>query len=129
MTVLDRVHKRQTERKALTAGGSEETGLSSIPAVKPGVILRLEYVVNTLHNFIADNDDSGTMARFSFITRAMIEEIGEELAERDEATLEGFMAQIGEVIAWVGHGDQTKLPENLREFVGEPKAEIEQAAS
>lgn len=130
MTVLDRVHRRQnTAQKVLTAGGSGEVSPSSIPAVKPGVILRLEYVVNTLHEFISDNDDSGTMARFSFITRAMIEEIGEELAERDEETLEGFMAQIGEVIAWIGHGDRNKLPENLRDFVGEPRTEIDQAAS
>jgi hypothetical protein len=64
------------------------------------------------------------MARFSFITRAMIEEIGEELAERDEETLQMFMAQIGEVIAWIGHGDPALLPANLRGFV-----EIEQAAS
>lgn len=97
--------------------------------VKPAVILRLEYVVDTLHNFIAANDDSGTMARMSFITRAMIEEISEELVERDEETLQAFMAQIGEVIAWVGHGDHSRLPDNLREFVGEPKVEIEQAAS
>jgi hypothetical protein len=86
-------------------------------------------VVGTLHEYIAANDDSGTMARFSFITRAMIEEIGEELVDRDEETLQLFMAQIGEVIAWIGHGDPSQLPENLRGFVGEPKAEIEQTAS
>lgn len=102
---------------------------SSIPAVKPAVIQRLEYVVNTLHQFIADNDDSGTMARFSFITKAMIEEVGEELVERDEETLQAFMAQIGEVIAWVGHGNAEKLPENLRGFVGEERPEIEAVAS
>lgn len=65
----------------------------------------------------------------SFITRAMIEEISAELEERDEETLQGFMAQIGEVIAWIGHGDSSKLPENLRGFAEQPKAEIEQAAS
>jgi hypothetical protein len=68
------------------------------------------------------------MARFSFVTRAMIEEIGEELAERDEETMQGFMAQIGEVISWIGHGDSSKLPGNLQEFIA-PRAEIEQAAS
>jgi hypothetical protein len=128
MSVLDRVHKRQTEQRALTAG-SPDTGQSSTPAAKPAVIQRLEYVVGTLHETIAENDDSGSMARFSFITRAMIEEIGEELAERDEETLQFFMAQIGEVIAWIGHGDASLLPSNLREFVEEPKVEIEQAAS
>jgi hypothetical protein len=130
MSVLDRVHRRQTDRqRALTAGTSGTDSPSSIQAVKPAVIRRLEYVVGTLHNFIAENDDSGTMARFSFITRAMIEEIGEELAERDEETLQYFMAQIGEVIAWIGHGDPSLLPENLRGFVDEPGPAIEQTAS
>lgn len=102
----------------------EATGQSLIPAVKPPVILRLEYVVNTLHNYIAENDDTGTLSRFSFVTRAMIEEIGEELGDRDEATMQAFMEQIGDVIAWIGHGDASKLPVSLREFV-EPKAAIE----
>lgn len=83
--------------------------------------------MNTLHTYIADNDDSGNMARFSFVTRAMIEEIGEELADRDEETLQRFMAQIGEVIAWIGHGDADRLPESIRTFV-EPRAEIEASA-
>jgi hypothetical protein len=130
MTVLDRVHRRQqTAQRALTAEGSAEVGQSSTQVVKPAVIQRLEFVVNTLHNFISENDDSGTMARMSFITRAMIEEISEELVERDEETLQAFMAQIGEVIAWVGHGDPSKLPANLREFAEEPRAQIEQAAT
>jgi hypothetical protein len=99
----------------------------SIPAVKPLVIQRLEFVVNTLHEYIAANDDTGAMARFSFVTKAMIEEIGEELVDRDEETMQAFMAQIGQVIAWIGHGDSTVLPDNLRDFV-EPKAAIEAAS-
>jgi hypothetical protein len=95
-------------------------------AVKPLVIQRLEFVVNTLHEYIAENDDTGAMARFSFVTKAMIEEIGEELADRDEETMQAFMAQIGQVIAWIGHGDSMVLPANLRDFV-EPKAAIETA--
>lgn len=98
-----------------------------VRAEKPAVIKRLEFVIDTLHGYIVDNDDSGTMARFSFLTRAMIEEIGEELGERDEATIEIFMAQMGEVIAWIGHGDPSRLPENLQEFVKERPA-IEQAS-
>jgi len=54
--------------------------------------------------------------------------MGEELADRDEETLQGFMAQIGEVIAWIGHGDNSRLPGQMQEFI-EPQTEIEQAAS
>lgn len=56
-----------------------------------------------------------------------MDEVSEELADRDEETLQSFMYQIGEVIAWVGHGDMTRLPDNLRQFV-EPRREIEQAS-
>jgi hypothetical protein len=124
MSVLDRVHKRQMQQ-GLTADESGKDGQSLIPIAKPAVIVRLEYVVNTLHEYIAENDDSGQMARFSYVTRAMIEEVGEELADRDEETLQAFMAQIGEVIAWIGHGDHTRLPANLQGFVGR---EIETAS-
>jgi len=108
------------------AAESPETGQSSIQVVKPEVILRLEYVVNTLHQYVADNDDSGTMARFSYVARAMIEEISEELADRDEETLQGFMSQIGEVIAWIGHGDPSRLPANLQGFT---RGELESSTS
>lgn len=128
MSVLDRMHNRERMRQpALTADGSQGIGQSTIPAVKPAVIQRLEYVVGTLHEYITDNDDTGTMSRFSFVARAMIEEIGDELAERDEETMQMFMAQIGEVISWIGHGDSGQLPANLQEFIGH--REIEQAAS
>lgn len=116
-----------TEQQALTAGTSQENGLSSTPAVKPAVIQRLEYVVTSLHNYVEQNDQTGTMSRFSFIARAMIEEISEELAERDEETMQVYMAQIGQIIAWIGHGDDAQLPDNIRPFVD--LAEIEQAAS
>jgi hypothetical protein len=87
----------------------------------------LEYVVNTLHEYIAANDDTGNMARFSFVARAMIEEIGEELGERDEETMQRFMSQIGQVIAWIGHGNAEALPESLQDFV-KPREAIEAAS-
>lgn len=130
MTVLDRMHRRtaQQDQRALTAEGSSETGQSITQTrVKPAVIQRLEFVVTTLQGFIEENDESGMMARFAFVTRAMMDEVSEELQERDEETLQMFMYQIGEVIAWVGHGDMDRLPENLRQFV-EPRREIEQAS-
>jgi hypothetical protein len=115
-------------QRELTAAGSGQTGQSSIPAVKPAVVKRLEYVITTLHQYVEQNDESGQMARFSFIAKAVIDEMTEELAERDEATLQIYMAQIGEVIAWVGHGDITRLPDNIRPFANR-LLELEQAAS
>lgn len=129
MSVLDRMHRqeRATKQQALTAGGSDANGLSTIQAVRSPIIDRLQYVVDSLHKYIAANDDSGTMARFSFIARAMIEEIGEELQDRDEATLQAHMEQIGEVIAWIGHGDPNRVPSHLRQLMSD-RPEIEAAS-
>ena len=125
MTVLDRMHKREKER-AQTESPTTQSGTLA-RADKPAVIKRLEFVIDTLHGYIVENDDSGAMSRFSFVTRAMIEEIGEELVERDEETMQRFMAQIGEVIAWIGHGDVEKLSPYLKEFV-QARPAIEQAS-
>lgn len=129
MTVLDRMQRRtaQQEQRALTEAGSETSKSITLAVTKPPVIHRLEFVVNTMHEFIAKNDDTGMMSRFSFVTKAMMEEVTAELEDRDEEALQGFMSQIGEVIAWIGHGDTNRLPENLREFV-EPRREIEAAS-
>lgn len=67
------------------------------------------------------------MARFSYVTQAMIEEVSEELADRDEETLQYFMSQMGEVIAWIGHGDKSRLPDNMRAFV-EARPQVEAAS-
>jgi hypothetical protein len=71
--------------------------------------------MTTLNNFVIANDDSG-MARFAFLMQALTDEVIEELDEKDEETIAGFMAQMGEVIAWIGHGDDSRLPEPLQAF-------------
>jgi hypothetical protein len=94
---------------------SAEDGQLSIPEGKSPVVLRLQAVLSTLNKFVQTNGDAQT-ARFAFIMEAITEEVVEELEEKDDATIGVFMAQMGEVIAWVGHGDNSRLPENLREF-------------
>jgi hypothetical protein len=130
MSVLDRVHRQQRNNADQTEEASPENGQSITPARKSPVIGRLEFVINSLHNYIEENDDSGNLARFSFVTRAMIEEISEELVERDEETMQVFMSQIGQIIAWIGHGDNESLPENLLPFAEQlqpSRPEIERA--
>lgn len=47
---------------------------------------------------------------------SFVDELADELGDKDEAAMSLYMAQIGEVIAWIGHGDNSRLPEYLREF-------------
>lgn len=91
--------------------------LSSTPAAsRSPVVIRLHAVMSTLNNFVIANDETG-LARFAFLMQALTDEVIEELDEKDEETIGGFMAQMGEVIAWIGHGDNSRLPDNLLTFV------------
>jgi len=67
------------------------------------------------------------MARFSFVAEAMIQEVSDELADRDEETLRGFMERMGDIISWIGHGNNDLLTEDMRGFV-EGRPEIEAAS-
>jgi hypothetical protein len=44
------------------------------------------------------------------------EELADELGELDELAIRAYMFQIGEVISWIGHGDNERLPESVRAF-------------
>jgi hypothetical protein len=71
--------------------------------------------MTSLNNFVIANDETG-LARFAFLMQALTDEVIEELTEKDEDTIGGFMSQMGEVIAWIGHGDKSRLPDSLRAF-------------
>jgi len=55
-------------------------------------------------------------ARMAFFMSTVTDELAEELEELDELQVRGFMFQIGEVISWIGHGDNERLPESVKEF-------------
>lgn len=54
--------------------------------------------------------------RMAFFMSTVTDELAEELSELDEVQTRLFMFQIGEVISWIGHGDNERLPENVKEF-------------
>lgn len=55
-------------------------------------------------------------ARLGFVMEIVTNELAEELGELDETQTRLFMYQIGEVISWIGHGDNSRLPEGVRPF-------------
>jgi hypothetical protein len=75
----------------------------------------LQAVITTLNNFVVSNADP-SFAKFAFVMQALTDEVIDELEDKDEATMGIFMEQMGEVIAWIGHGNNERLPEPLRIF-------------
>ena len=69
-----------------------------------------------LRTMIEANNDGSGLARFAFIMTSLTDELAEDLAEYDELTIRAFMFQIGEVISWIGHGDNERLPEAVQLF-------------
>ncbi|HVH71538.1 MAG TPA: hypothetical protein VNB49_10560 [Candidatus Dormibacteraeota bacterium] len=47
---------------------------------------------------------------------SVTDEICEEMAAHDELTLRLVLAQVGDMIAWIGHGDNNLLPDSLVAF-------------
>jgi hypothetical protein len=69
-----------------------------------------------LQQTIVNNDDGSGMARMAFFMSTVTDELSDELRELDEMSVRGYMFTIGEVISWIGHGDNSRLPEMVREF-------------
>jgi hypothetical protein len=88
---------------------------SSILADRSPVILRLQAVMSTLNNFVIAND-SGGLSKFAFLMQALTDEVIEELEDKDEEVIGDYMERMGEVIAWIGHGDTERLPDMLKPF-------------
>ena len=111
----------------MAAGSDLESQSSTLAGSRSPVVQRLAVVIGTLNNFVIENDDGG-LARYAFIMQALTDEVIEELDDKDEPTVAYFMEQMGEVIAWIGHGDDSRLPEHLMPFVAQMRgtpAELE----
>lgn len=119
MGVADRVHRRQMQARLQRERQAEEsqtdTQSTDLALAEPAHIKRLKGVVYVLENYIRANDD-GMLGRMAFFMSTVTDELAEELSELDDHQVKFFMYQIGEVISWIGHGDNSRLPEGVREF-------------
>lgn len=119
MGVADRVRRKEAERRMVQLADGSQTD-SQVPSsglarVEAGHIKRLKGVMFVLTNYVQDND-SGSLSRMAFLMSHLTDELAEELAEYDEIAIRLFMYQIGEVISWIGHGDNSRLPEAILPF-------------
>ena len=119
MGVADRVRKNQAERRrsAQRAGDSLQDSPEqySLVPVDPPHIKRLRGVVSVLTKFVQEND-AGSFKHMTFLMTHMTEELADELSDYDEMHIRAFMFQIGEIIGWIGHGDNSRLPDTLKPF-------------
>jgi hypothetical protein len=118
MGIADRVARKATELRERTEEESQSgsAAQSSLVLVEPGHIRRLKGVLHTLTGIIAENQDAHPLGRLAFIMTTISDEVAEEMREYDEMTMRLFMFQIGEVISWIGHGDNERLPDAVRQF-------------
>lgn len=119
MGIADRVHRRQAVilRERQEAESTGNTASTTLVHPEPAHIKRLKGVVNILRTYIEQNDKTGgNYSRLAFFMSTMTEELAEEMTDYDEMKIRLFMYQIGEVISWIGHGDDTRLPDQVRDF-------------
>ena len=88
---------------------------SSTQEVKSPVVLRLQGVMTSLNSFVISNGTSD-LSRFAFLMQALTDEVIEELTDKDDEAVGVFMEQMGQVIAWIGHGNNDQLPDPIRQF-------------
>jgi hypothetical protein len=119
MGVADRVRRKEQERRMAQLAAVSPTDSaaqsSDLVRVEPAHIKRMKGVMYVLTNYVQDND-AGSLSRMAFLMTHMTDELAEELADYDELAIRIFMYQIGEVIAWIGHGDNSRLPDAVLPF-------------
>lgn len=91
-------------------------GASSLVRVEPAHILRLKGIINQLRTVIERDSDGGGMARMAILLSTFADEIADELSEMPEMKVRLYMYQVGQIISWIGHGDNDMLPDGVREF-------------
>ena len=70
-----------------------------------------------VQSFIANNPgNDARMGRMTWVISALADEMVDELSERDTTGLESWLAHLGLVIEWVGHGRNELLPPTLKQL-------------
>jgi hypothetical protein len=116
MGVLDRVREHRTGNSTGTALSSDSV---TLVRAEPAAVQRLRFVFAELTDFVGNAGDEKAR-RFSVLGRAIMEEILEEMADAPSLTDETiaiWFAQFGRLVEWIGTGDDSILPEAIRDRV------------
>lgn len=70
--------------------------------------------MHTLRSYIEQNQDGSGLGKMAFLMTTVTDELCYELEDLPPEMMELYLAQIGEMIAWIGHGNNEQLPPNIR---------------
>jgi hypothetical protein len=102
---------------------------SSLVVVDPPHIARFKGIVAQLRYFIENSAEARGLGKMAFLMTTLADELAEEMKDMDEMQIRIFMFQIGEVISWIGHGENERLPDVIRPFAENIQPTREHAAS
>lgn len=73
-----------------------------------------------MHELVGGETSSAKLGNLSSILGMISDEIADEmndiLISSDDAKIETYWAWVSQIIAWIGHGDISALPEELQPF-------------
>jgi len=81
----------------------------------PPAVLRLRAVLAELTSFVVSKG-SGKQKRMAFVMRRVANDVCEEMGDSDPETVAAYFNQMGQVVSWIGTGDNDSLPQALREL-------------
>ena len=131
MGVVDRLRRQELADRlrghSAESSPREPSGSSTLAVSDPPIVKRLRGVMTMVQSFIASNPgNDARMGRMTWVISALADEMVDELSERDTTGLESWLAHLGLVIEWVGHGRNELLPPSLKQLaeVIQPTAPI-----
>lgn len=82
-----------------------------------------------MHELTTGSVTNARIGNMSSVLRMISDELSDELndimLESDDNVIETYWAWISQVIAWIGHGDTGRLPEELQPFARKINGEME----
>jgi hypothetical protein len=82
-------------------------------------LLRLRAVLAELTSYVALNQGElpAGKKRMMWVLKRVANDAIEEMAEVDPNIMSVYFNYMGSVISWIGHGEDDKLPDSVKEFL------------
>lgn len=115
MSVLDRV-RRSTPQTGMAPNGDQKSADQSTIPEGSEVAKRIHLVATELIQFAQSKSDS-PFASHMWVIKSLFQIFFEEMNTTDDAKLGMWIDQFGCLLTWCGTGDDSVLPEEVRDFL------------